>query len=117
MVSTKAALNEMLAELGTPAALPSWLGLRSIGGIRAFLIFREKWKPIVLRVKSSRRWYVRSVNWSYIGPRLAFTLRPVFAQLGVAWPRPAIGTPNIIISVSIITEVVVFFGMWLGIWR
>jgi len=117
VVSTKAALNEMLAELGAPAALPFWLGLRPIAGIRAFVIFREKWKPIVLRVKSSRRWYVRSVNWSYIGPRLAFTLRPVFAQLGAAWPRPAIGIPNIGISLAIIVEVVIFFGMWLGIWR
>jgi len=115
VVSGKAELSEMLKELGTPMATRFWLG-RSIASVRAFVVFRENWNPTVLRVKSSRFWYVKPVYGNYTLPRLTFTLRPVFAQLGVSWPRPAVSVGNIFIALCSILIFVDFIGMWLFKW-
>jgi hypothetical protein len=92
----------MLSDMGRPSPIvPSFqLGWRSIASIRGFVIFRENWKPILLRVKSSRFWYTKQVDNSYIQPRLAYTLRPLFEQLGVPWPKPAISGRNLGTSLS-----------------
>jgi hypothetical protein len=78
-------------------------------------MFRGDWEPVVLRVKSSRFWYARPVNGNYTAPRLAFTLRPVFEQLGVAWPRPAIGGANLGWSLSVI--VMLAYGLYAGLFQ
>jgi hypothetical protein len=102
VVGSEAELNEMLADMGTlsPTTPSFQLGWRSIASIRAFVIFRESWKPFLLRVKSSRFWYTKQVDSSYIQPRLAYTLRPLFEQLGVPWPKPAISGRNLGTSLS-----------------
>jgi TPR repeat protein len=104
VVGSEAELNEMLADMGTlyPTTPSFQLGWRSIASIRAFVIFRESWKPFLLRVKSSRFWYTKQVDSSYIQPRLAYTLRPLFEQLGVPWPKPAISGRNLGTSLSLI---------------
>jgi hypothetical protein len=88
VVSSEAELNEMMTNMGTlsPTTPSLQLGWRSIANIRAFVIFRENWKPFLLQAKSSRFWYTKQVDNSYIQPRLAYTLRQLFEQLGVPWP-------------------------------
>jgi hypothetical protein len=51
VVGSEAELNEMLADMGTlsPTTPSFQLGWRSIASIRAFVIFRESWKPFLLR--------------------------------------------------------------------
>jgi hypothetical protein len=75
---------------------------RSIGSIRAVVIFREDWKPFRLRLNGSRFWYTAPVNSSYIPPSLARTLRPLFEQLDVRWPKPALSGTNIMASFFIV---------------
>jgi hypothetical protein len=62
----------------------------SIGSIRAFVIFGHDWKPTLLRAKGSDWFYTDRVYDTYIPPRLARTLRPLFERLNVPWPKPHI---------------------------
>jgi len=110
VVDNKNELNEMLKQSGRPQTNTvrfRYIGWRSIGSIRAFVIFREDWTPILLRVRGTRFWSTQQVGpafyGTYIQPRLARTLRPLFKQLGVHWPRPEIGFLNVLISLFIIS--------------
>ena len=105
VVDSEAELNKMLAEIGGPSQTKTGfqhIGQRSIGSLRAFVVFRENWKPFVLSLRSSRFWYTGQVGSSYIQPRLAYSLRPLFKQLGVPWPRPAIEPLHITFFVTMI---------------
>ena len=105
VVDSEAELNKMLAEIGGPSQTKTGfqhIGQRSIGSLRAFVVFRENWKPFVLRLRSSRFWYTAQVGSSYIQPRLAYSLRPLFKQLGAPWPRPAIEPIHITFFVTMI---------------
>jgi hypothetical protein len=64
------------------------VGWRSIGSLRGFVIFDGDWQPRMLRVPSAAFWAYKGDHESYAGVKLARTLRPLFARMGVPWPRP-----------------------------
>ena len=105
VVDSKVELNEMLKQIGKPSF--RYVGWRSIGSTRAFVIFRENWKPALLRMRGTRFWVTEQVGpafyGTYIQPRLVRTLRPLFEQFGVRWPKPTIGYLNVMFSLFIIS--------------
>jgi hypothetical protein len=102
VVSGEAALDAMLPGIGAAPSTRVRLGRGSIGAIRAFVIFRKNWTPSIVRVKRGMFWcYTKRVDNSYIAPRLAYTLRPLFEQLGVAWPKPAFSGGKLVQSICL----------------
>jgi len=81
-----------------PARL--WVGWRSIGSIKGFVVFDDRWTPTVLRARGAG-WYHFYDNAPGVGfatKRLAWTLRPLFHRLGEPWTRPPLNWGFIVLG-------------------
>ncbi len=74
-------------------------------------MFDAYWKPSLPRARGTGFLYTEQVDRTYIQPRLARTLFPLFEQLDAPWPGSAVSYFRIL--------GVLFFVSWLlyGFWK
>lgn len=77
-----------------------WIGWRSIGSIKGFVTFDDRWQPTALRARGAGlyHFYDNAAGVGFATKRLAWTLRPLFVRLGEVWKRPPLNWGLIVLG-------------------
>lgn len=103
LVDNRHELRSLLAMLRAEhSAVPRrlWLGWRSIGHIRGFVVFDQQWRATCLRAGGPGLYFFcnNAAGVGHATKRLAWTLRPLFQRLGLSWQRPTLNWGLIVSS-------------------
>jgi hypothetical protein len=77
-----------------------WLGWRSIGSVRGFIVFDGAWRASYLRARGPGLYFFCTGEGQvgHTAKRLAWTLRPVFRNIEMTWQKPPLNWGLIILS-------------------
>ena len=76
------------------------MGWRSISGVKGFIVFDDQWRPTCLRARGPGPYFFRTADGDvgHIAKRFAWTLRPLFRRLDIAWQPPPLNWGLIVLG-------------------
>lgn len=103
LVDSTRELRNLLAVVGSEhphVRRRLWMGWRSIGSIRGFVVFDAAWQATPLPARGPGFYFFcnNADGVGYATKRLARTLRPVFHRAGMTWRRPPLNWGLILTS-------------------